>query len=428
MQKSSPISKILLTNFKKAANILKHSQVEDFRQLIKFIYLYIKGWRFIILSNGRIGHQIVNTLSATYHVTPSIAHLNKICFVFPVESANSFLDELWKDFFLKKNYCIITSQLTFFILSQISKLHAFKDLREKNKFEGRRYTIGITGIYYIYGSYRFTSILHNFTDMGIITNNKYIPLLKKPDLQTNSESINHLVQQKYICTYTRDHEYLGQLNNYVNSTKHNYRNDDYLKLMPTVEFLNKKRLPVVRMGNCKVKIDNKYFSNNHIDFYDSTKDSSDDVKLCSNCLFYIGDTSGLANISALFRVPVVRYNWIPIFNSLPYRTLMIPMLYKDKSKEEFIPFRKIWEMKKKGLEIWHSALSLEEHGIEIVKNSSEEIKNVSIEMFERINDNYNFMEQHPFQNKFEKMMSECDCPNPGLIGMKFMDKYSDVFK
>jgi len=418
---------MLLTNFKKAANIFKHAQVEDFRQLVKFIFLYIKGWRFIILSNGRIGHQIVNTLSATYHVTPSIAHLNKICFVFPVESANPYLDGLWKDFFLKKNYCIFTSQLTTLVLSQIRKLQVNRELEEISKYEGKRYTIGITGIYYIYGNYRFTSILHNFTDMGVIINNNYVPLLKKPDLQTNSESINHLVQQKYICTYTRDQEYLGQLSNYGKSTTHNYRNDDYLKLMPTVEFFNKKNLTTVRMGNIKEKIDKKYFSHNHIDFYDSTKDGSDDVKLCSNCIFYIGDTSGLANISALFGVPVVRYNWVPIFNSLPYRTLMITMLFRDKSNQQLVPFRKIWEMKKKGMEIWHNALSLEEHGLEIVKNSPEDIKNISIEMFERINDNYNFDEQHPFQKQFVKMMSDCDCHNPGLIGMKFMDKYSDVF-
>jgi len=35
------------------------------------------------------------------------------------------------------------------------------------------------------------------------------------------------------------------------------------------------------------------------------------------------------------------------------------------------------------MKIWHSALSLEEYGLEIVKNSSEDIKDISLEIFKK---------------------------------------------
>ena len=101
--------------------------------------------------------------------------------------------------------------------------------------------------------------------------------------------------------------------------------------------MKSQNLPVLRMGNVKKEIRSKYFSKEHVDFKDLSSDGSDDIILLSNCLFYIGDTSGIALIANIFGRPVLRYNWIPNFNSLPNTSLVIPMLIQDIESGEFTP-------------------------------------------------------------------------------------------
>ena len=198
---------------------------------------------------------------------------------------------------------------------------------------------------------------------------------------------------KYVCTYTRDSEYLDSLGFKQDFSYHDYRNDDYLKLIPTVKYLNSQNLPVLSDGECEKEISSKYFSNEHVDFKDLSSDGSDDIILLSNCLFYIGDTSGIALIANIFGRPVLRYNWIPIFNSLPNTSLVIPMLIQDIESGEFLPFRKVWELKEKGLDVTNG-YSYIEFGLRCIRNSSSEINNASIEMLRRVQTN-DFESHHP---------------------------------
>ena len=83
-------------------------------------------------------------------------------------------------------------------------------------------------------------------------------------------------------------------------------------------------------------------------------------------------------------------------------------------------------MKKNGLE-FSNGHSYEDFGLQFVKNSATEIAEVSLEMKERIEDNYNFDPLHPKQQAFESMMADCGYPNPGKIGYNFLEKYSSLF-
>ena len=110
----------------------------------------------------------------------------------------------------------------------------------------------------------------------------------------------------------------------------------------------------------------------------------------------------MANVAAFFGRPVLRYNWIPIFNSQPYKTLVMPMLIKDLKTDEFLPFRKVWELKQKGLNI-SNGYSYTKFGLQCIRNTKEEISDISKEMLRRVKEN-DFEPSHPYQKRFESMM------------------------
>jgi len=133
----------------------------------------------------------------------------------------------------------------------------------------------------------------------------------------------------------------------------------------------------------------------------------------------------LAVAAAFFGRPVLRYNWVPIFNSLPYTTLVLPMLIKDIKTDKFLSYKKVWELKLKGLNI-SNGNSYKEYGLECVRNTSEDICDASVEMFRRVQDE-DFDYNHPKQKEYEEMMESLGWPNPGVIAYSFMEKYSHLF-
>ena len=101
------------------------------------------------------------------------------------------------------------------------------------------------------------------------------------------------------------------------------------------------------------------------------------------------------------------------------------MLIKNIETNEFLPFRKVWELKKQGLEISVDK-SYKKFNLECVKNTSSEILDASIEMLSRVQEN-DFESCHPKQHQYEKMMASLGFHNPGIIGNSFMEKYGDLF-
>ena len=101
------------------------------------------------------------------------------------------------------------------------------------------------------------------------------------------------------------------------------------------------------------------------------------------------------------------------------------MLIKNLETNEYLPFRKVWELKEQGLDMSNS-YSYKKFSLECVKNSSSEILDASIEMLSRVQEN-DFESCHPKQHQFDKMMESIGFHNPGIIGNSFMEKYGDLF-
>lgn len=407
----------LKNNLKILIEIVKDSKFDDLIELFILFKYLLAGWKIFIIHSPRIGNLLLNTLAFSSYISPEESSKYKLALANPKRlSANIYFTNFWNIYLRKKGYFVFSGDLTTFVIEILMK--------SSNNRIYKNHEIDGTKKFYLSTKKSINVIYQNRNDCGQIMKKEFKPF-PKLNFKLSTNIGCKLKPFEYICTYTRDSEYLNSLGFQTDFSYHDYRNDDYLKLMPTVEYLNSKNFSVLRMGNKKKKHDIKYFSQKHIDFIDLSADGSDDMILFSNCLFYIGDTSGIAVAANLFGRPVVRYNWIPIFNSVPYNSLVIPMLIKDVDSGEYLPFRKVWELKRKGLNLLKGD-SYEKFGLQCIRNSSTEIFDVSLEMFRRVQEN-DFEPCHPMQKDFEKMMLSIGWHNPGIIGYSFMEKFGNLF-
>lgn len=409
--------------------VLRNSNLKDIYEFLTLVKYLLKGWKVIVLRNDRIGHQILNTISFLSNISPEESYKYKLAISNPNwMSCNKFMTNYWDTYLRKEGYIVFSSNFTTLFIEYFeSFMIKFFQKESKNNnlaYDTKKFYITETKKFYISNNKLINYAYLNKNDVGQIFNQNYQPF-PKLNFKVPNSKYDHFRPFKYVCIYTRDSEYMNSLLIPQDFSYHDYRNDEYLKLIPTVEYLNSESIPVVRMGNVKKFINNKHFSKDHVDFEDLSPDGSLEIILCSNCLFYIGDTSGLATIAIAFGRPIVRYNWIPIFNSNPIKTLVIPMLIKDKETKEYLPFRKVWELKEQGL-ILGDGYSYEKFNLECVRNSPSEIFDVSIEMLRRVQEN-DFESCHPKQHQYEKMMASLGFYNPGIIGNSFMEKYGYLF-
>ena len=408
---------------------LINSNLKDICEFLTLVKYFLKGWKIIVLRNDRIGHQIYDTISFLSNISSEESYKYKLAISNPKRlTSNIFLYNYWNKYLRRKGYFVFSGDFTTLFIEYFEyfMIKFFQKGSKKNNlaYDTKKFYFTETKKFYISNNKLITHSYLNKNDVGKIFNQNYKPF-PKLNFKVPDSKYNHFRPLKYVCSYTRDSEYMNSLQIPQDFSYHDYRNDEYLKLIPTVEYLNSETLPVVRMGNVKKFINNKYFSKDHVDFEDLSPDGSLEIILCSNCLFYIGDTSGLATVAAAYGRPIVRYNWIPIFNSNPTKSLVLPMLIKDKETKEYLPFRKVWELKEKGL-ILGDGYSYKKFNLECVRNSSSEILAVSIEMLRRVKEN-DFESCHPRQHQYEKMMASLGVYNPGIIGNSFMEKYGDLF-
>ena len=405
-------SKLLYT-----LKVLRNLKIRDLKELIILFKSLIKGWKIFVVFSPRIGHQLLNTLAFTFYISPEEASKLKLAVSNPKRlSSNIFITNFWNEYLHDKGYLVFSGDLSNLVIEFLKKMNNKRDY-VGHKMNG-------TKEYYLTNKKTINSIYHNRNDCGQIMDRKFKPF-PRLKFKPHTPTVSHLKPLNYVCAHTRDSKYLELSSSKDKFSYHNYRDDDYLKLLPSIKFINSKNLSVLRMGNVKKNIDNSFFSKEHIDFKDTSPNGFDDMTLCSNCLFYIGDTSGLAVAAAFFGRPVLRYNWVPIFNSLPYTTLVLPMLIKDIKTDKFLSYKKVWELKLKGLNI-SNGKSYKEYGLECVRNTSEDIYDASVEMFRRVQDE-DFDYHHPKQKEYEEMMESLGWPNPGVIAYSFMEKYNHLF-
>ncbi len=257
---------------------------------------------------------------------------------------------------------------------------------------------------------------------------------------------------KIICLIVRDQEYLKKKFPDRNYDYHNHRNCNIQNFKEAIKIATDNGYYVFRMGEVvesKLKInDNKY-----IDYSSHYRTDFLDIYLAYKCTFVVTTSTGWDNVPAFtFRKPVVFTNCAPIGDLLTYSPdfLFCFKLYFDTKKNRILNLE---EISKTSLSYGFNANHYKESNIELLENKPEEIKELVLEMINRLNNNIKYSESdEKIQIKFwEKYVSFFNlnnienhkntnlnpfiCASQRLykgkiisrIGNSFLNKYKDLF-
>jgi putative glycosyltransferase (TIGR04372 family) len=208
--------------------------------------------------------------------------------------------------------------------------------------------------------------------------------------------------QWYVCIFSRDHNYYHNFSKNTDMRFSDHRNADIESYQLAISSIIKAGGWVVRMGSC---VEKPLICNHSrvIDYASKYRDDFADIYLTAHAKFFVGSTSGASDVAALFNIPFVGVNYVPI-GCAPFGKNSI-----------FIPKRIVWKNDEvdvtqiKQLEIFTgSQMSvniipeqiLNTKGWKFKDNTPEEIRDVVEEMLIRLDGS--FIASDEYQIAFRK--------------------------
>ena len=187
---------------------------------------------------------------------------------------------------------------------------------------------------------------------------------------------------KFICLVVRDSAYLKTFLPWNDWSYHDFRDSDIKNFIPAIEELTKLGYYVVRMGRiCNEKIAS---NNPKIIDYAFCEHKSDflDIYLASKCTFCITNCTGFDAVPTIFRKPICSVDLIPVSEVLSSSSQFLSifsLLYSHQHRR----ILKMSEMTRAEYQL-SKGFAYKNLGLEVVKNSKEEIKDVVLEMERRV--------------------------------------------
>lgn len=147
-----------------------------------------------------------------------------------------------------------------------------------------------------------------------------------------------------------------------------------------------------------------------------------DVFLCGTCWFYVGTSSGLAYVPNLFAVPCVFTNWFPTgTRPLNSGDIFIPKMHWYDAQSDFAPFA---ESLAPPLGHIHAKSTLLRLGVSVKENTSEELRDVVVEMMDRLEASAAYTaEDRQLQDRFDAVALKSRSFGNARIGRDFIRKY-----
>ncbi|MCP4265453.1 MAG: TIGR04372 family glycosyltransferase [Candidatus Brocadiaceae bacterium] len=184
-----------------------------------------------------------------------------------------------------------------------------------------------------------------------------------------------------------------------------YRYSDINHYLPAVETILSSGGWVVQMGDSKMT---PFPKMDHVIQYAHSEAKSDwmDIFCCAQCRFFLGSPSGLGSVPSSFGVPVVWLNYMPpvALYTLKTRDLFIPKLFRRLGENRFMTFK---ELLTPPNSMGCSQIHYDDLGIDVVDNTSDEIKDVVAEMIARSNGTQVYTEEDEnLQEKFRGLALE----------------------
>jgi len=211
---------------------------------------------------------------------------------------------------------------------------------------------------------------------------------------------------RFVCFIVRDSAYTKAVFPGKDMSYHDYRNCDVDDYVLGAEALADRGLFVLRMGS----IVSKPLRSNHprvIDYANSEfRSEFMDIFLGAHCLFCVSDGLGFYAIPAVFRKPNAYVNYSPFHMFYSSRACDLGIAKTVKHSESGKRLR-LSEMGRNGVAQFSHTDQYQAAGLEVESNSPEEIRDLMLEMFDRLENQWSTRpgdEQR--QEKFWKLFSE----------------------
>lgn len=190
----------------------------------------------------------------------------------------------------------------------------------------------------------------------------------------------------FVCLIVRDSAYLDAHQN-KDWSYHNYRDSDIHNYRLAAEALAERGYYVIRMG-AKVR-DAIRVNHPRVIDYATNGMRSDfmDVYLGARCAFCLSTSTGFDCLPLIFRRPIVYVNMVPVGYLYTFTAQSIGI-----TKHHFA-MQQDRELTLKEIFAWNVGFSLrtsdyESRGIKLIENTPEEIRDIVVEMAERLNDEW----------------------------------------
>ena len=363
----------------------------------------IKPWKLIRwqeINSSRIGHFTINT---ELYCCERDAKINlptqKYIDLFYLRKyvCNKQLEKMWRrsiiilPFWIMKPLFRVNRFLNIFVSG--GKQHEISYLSSHMTNS----TLSAYDLHNVLG--KFTQHI-NFNDEEEIRGKKFLRDFGLPD------------KAKFVCLTVRDSAYLerhSKSENYSsrNWKYHDYRDGDIDKFILSTEELTKRGYYVFRMG---VKVLKPIKINNPkiIDYANSNLRSAFmDIYLSAKCSFCITTCTGIDEISRIFGKPIANISMplaVQLFFGGYEKELVITKHHINKKNNNKLTVSEIFLF---NLALAFHSEDFEKSGVDLIENSPEEIRDLVIEIEERLNGNWiETKEDLLLQEKFKDLFKE----------------------
>ncbi len=223
--------------------------------------------------------------------------------------------------------------------------------------------------------------IHNLLD----SSQPHLQFTKK-ELQFGQEQLTRIgvpKGAKFVCLVVRDSSYLNYMYSQSDWQYHNHRDSDIQSYVLAAEALAERGYYVLRMGaKVHAPINSKH---PRVIDYAANGMRSDfmDIYLGATCEFCISTSTGFDAVPLIFRRPIVYVNMVPpgwLF-TFSKRFLAITKHHYLISENRELTLREIFS---NGVGFCTSNAEYQERNVRLVDNSPEEIRDVVLEMADRL--------------------------------------------
>jgi len=324
------------------------------------VILHLAGFRRLTVLVGRIGHLAAEPDSFLKARALGLVGPGRYFMLAPVRSvANAAMLDYWRP-----HVTVIEHPLVCWIVGAMSRWAVMKH-------DMSRYVLKLDAsqeIYSINAAWAGRAPLLHLTEADREWSDRKFAELGLPE------------GAWYVCIHVREPGFSP-----ADEAAHSYRNSDPRAVMAAIAEIVSRGGWCVRMGDPSMTPLQSI--EGVIDYaHHPLRSARMDILLCARARFFLGNTSGLTLVSSVFGVPSALANLVPlsVLAFLP-SDIGIPKLVRSIRENRILLFGEILGT---AVGDYRYTRLYTEAGLEVIENSPEEIRELAVEMIERINGQY----------------------------------------